>query len=298
MTRDNLRWLEQLPVGWHLLYRDLTTALAEIGPDIVVSQAKQKLGSLRVDLKKSEPRAELLIRTTEKRSRTVCELCGEAGELRIGPTGWHRTLCDTHGVRFRPASLGHNVQVPLSEMPQDVRLDGVDLPWPLFTLDFEASGLGELTYPIELGIARWTQPDAPIESWSVLIKPIPAWLKHRVWMPESETIHGITRDELQHGVCPRWALEHANALLGDHTAFCDGGEHDLRWLRHLAHAAHVPPSFELAEWKMIAGSLRPDQRSRMMRWQAEEPIRHRAGADAMRHLRALAVGLSLEHGHS
>lgn len=57
MTRDNLRWLEQLPVGWHLLYRDLTTALAEIGPDIVVSQAKQKLGSLRVDLKKSEPRA-------------------------------------------------------------------------------------------------------------------------------------------------------------------------------------------------------------------------------------------------
>lgn len=26
------------------------------------------------------------------------------------------------------------------------------LSWPLFTIDFEASGLGEFTYPIEIGI--------------------------------------------------------------------------------------------------------------------------------------------------
>ncbi|AQR72860.1 hypothetical protein BXU08_03475 [Sphingomonas sp. LM7] len=207
-------------------------------------------------------------------------------------------MCDEHGVGFRPTGIGRNVTVPASEMPSAIQLDGAIIPWPLFTLDFEASGLGEFTYPIEVGIARWMEPDAPISSWSVLIKPTKAWLRHRIWMPESEKIHGITRDELDQGISPRWALEHANALLRDHIVYCDGGEHDLRWLRHLAHAAQVRPTFELAGWNEVVRLLSPDQRSRMALWQDRQPIRHRAGDDAMRHLVSLAVALFQKDGQS
>lgn len=292
MGGDNLRWLEHLPQGWHPLYRDLVTALEDMDPDIAVSDAKQKLGWLRVHLQKSQPQAESLVRAAETRSRTTCEICAASGELRISRTGWHRTLCDAHGTGFRPTAIGRNVTVPASEMPSDIQLGGAILPWPLFTLDFEASGLGEFTYPIEIGIARWMGPAAPISSWSVLIKPTKAWLRHRVWMPESEKIHGITRDELDKGISPRWALEHANALLRDDVVFCDGGEHDLRWLRHLAQAAQIRPTFELADWSTVVALLSPDQRSRMEQWQSREPIRHRAGDDAMRHLSSLAASLA------
>ncbi|AQR72861.1 hypothetical protein BXU08_03480 [Sphingomonas sp. LM7] len=87
MAGENLRWLEHLPLGWHPLYRDLMTALADIDPDIVVSEAKQKLGWLRVYLQTSQPQAESLVRAAETRSRTMCELCGASGELRISQTG-------------------------------------------------------------------------------------------------------------------------------------------------------------------------------------------------------------------
>ena len=288
---DNLQWLNHLPSGWHPLYRDLVTMLAQIDPGIVVSQAKQKFGWLRVYIQKSDPAVDLLIQAAEVRSRTICELCGEAGELRISPTGWHRTLCDTHRTGFRPAAIGHSVTLPASEMPPNIQLDATILPWPLYTLDFEASGLGEFTYPIEIGVARWIEPGAPISSWSVLIKPTKAWRRHRIWVPESEKIHGITRDELEQGVSPRWALEHANALLRDSVVFVDGGEHDLRWLRHLAHAAQLRPSFKLVGWSAVVGLLSRDQRRRMTQWQAQQPIRHRAGDDAMRHLASMAAAL-------
>lgn len=292
MTSDNLRWLQHLPTGWHPLYRELVANLADIDPELVVEQAKQKLGWLRVYLQLSDERAEVLIRAAELQSRTLCELCGSAGELRINQTGWHRTLCDDHCKGFRPAKIGHHVTVPMSEMPQGIQLGSAVLPWPLLTLDFEASGLGEFTYPIEIGIARWAGPGEPIHSWSVLIKPPEAWRRHRIWMPESEKIHGITQDDLEAGVSPRWALEHANALLREQVVFCDGGEHDLRWLRHLAHAAQLRPTFKLADWSEVVGRLSPDQRARMVKWQVREPVHHRAGDDALRLLRSLASAFS------
>ena len=292
MISDNLRWLQHLPTGWHMLYRELVSALVEIDPAIEVTEAKQKLGWLRIYLGKTEPRAEMLVRAAESQSRTVCEVCSEGAELRIDQTGWHRTLCNQHGAGFRPAAIGRRVSVPIADMPKDLSLGGALLPWPLFTLDFEASGLGEFTYPIEIGIARWMGTEEPITSWSVLIKPTQAWLRHRVWMPESEKIHGITLAELAQGVSPRWALEHANALLGNHPVFCDGGEHDVRWLRHLAQAAQVRSSFQLADLNTIVEQLSPDQRLRMAQWKSQAPVRHRAGDDAMRHLQALAVAIS------
>jgi hypothetical protein len=106
MASDNLNWLAHLPEGWHPLYRDLVVGLADLDPDIVVVQAKQKFGELRVYLGKYHADAAALIRTAESQSQAMCELCGDVGELRISRTGWVRTLCDAHGHGFRPTRIG------------------------------------------------------------------------------------------------------------------------------------------------------------------------------------------------
>lgn len=169
------------------------------------------------------------------------------------------------------------------------------LPWPLFTLDFEASGLGEFTYPIEIGITRWAAPDAAIETWSALIRPTDDWHKYRPWHAASEAVHGIRREQLDEGLTPAEALCRANEMVGTHFAFCDGGEHDLRWLMHLAHAAGFPPTFRLADWDALGGALTREQYGEI--WDlAVEPVTHRAGADAERLMRALARGLGITPG--
>ena len=166
-----------------------------------------------------------------------------------------------------------------------------ELPWPLFTIDVEASGLGEFTYPIEIGITSWPSPEAEISTWSTLISPPPAWRQHRIWSREGQAIHGITRDQLEVGSTPLEALAKANELIGPHLAFCDGGEHDLRWLLHLAQAAAIRPSFRLGDWRSLVGALPGAQHAQMTRWFSAEPVVHRAGPDAERLMKGLAAGL-------
>ncbi len=58
---------------------------------------------------------------------------------------------------------------------------------PVF-LDFEASSLGERSYPIEVG---WVFADGAGEAH--LIRPAPEWTD---WDPAAERIHGIGRGQL------------------------------------------------------------------------------------------------------
>jgi hypothetical protein len=165
------------------------------------------------------------------------------------------------------------------------------LPWPLVTIDFEASGLGEHTYPIEVGIAQWGSPNQQIVVWSSLIRPTDDWLRHRQWHSSSKEIHGLTRKDLLEGSSPLEVLEQMNSFIGERPAFCDGGEHDLRWLRHLAQAAQVRPTFSLADWDALGGALDASQYARMIQWLDHQNVRHRAGDDAERLLKAIAIAI-------
>lgn len=61
---------------------------------------------------------------------------------------------------------------------------------PIFN-DFEASSLGEDSWPVEIGVA-WLDGDA-IMVRSSLIRPHPDW-PESAWSPESARIHAIARD--------------------------------------------------------------------------------------------------------
>lgn len=172
------------------------------------------------------------------------------------------------------------------------------LPWPLVTIDFEASSLDEGTYPIEVGVCRWSSPEASIEGWSTLIAPIPQWREHGSWWPASQEIHGIRPEELESGASPTEAITALNQITRGRPAFCDGGQHDVRWARMLASASGVRPIWPIGDFDHLAVELDQAGYARMLRWMERAPPRHRARDDAERLMKGLARGLGIDHGTS
>lgn len=170
--------------------------------------------------------------------------------------------------------------------------------WPLFTIDFEASSLDSGTYPIEVGVCRWTAQDRCIEGWATLIRPAEAWQARGSWSLASQEIHRIMPAELECGMEPADAVLALNSIIGTHVAYCDGGEHDVRWARMLIRAAGTQPTFLLGDFDHFAQQCDQFGYMRLVRWLDRAPARHRARADAERLMKALARGLGVEHGTS
>lgn len=175
---------------------------------------------------------------------------------------------------------------------------GEHLPWPLFTIDFEASSLDDGSYPIEIGVCRWAAPDRSIEGWSSLIRPIQSWVDHGSWSSASACVHRIPRQDLSLGMTPTDVIAALNAIVGDAAAFCDGGAYDFHWARMLARASGVRATFKIGDFDHLASELEQLAYMRFVRWLDRAPTRHRARDDAERLMKALARGLRLEHGTS
>lgn len=156
------------------------------------------------------------------------------------------------------------------------------LNYPLAVIDFEASGLGSDSYPIEVGVALARAPGAVVESWSTLIRPHPTWAGAK-WDGKAERVHGIPLAALADGLTPAATLTRLNALLGPiGHAWCDGGGYDQHWFERLCKAAPlVKPAFVL--WD-IAGLFVLDRRAhnRFADAIARTEPPHRAGPDAAR----------------
>ena len=170
-----------------------------------------------------------------------------------------------------------------------------DLQWPITTLDFEATSLSNDSHPIEIGVARWEGPGGEATTWSALIAPTDEWTARGSWSIQSQGIHGISPDMLERGMDPRAVM----ALLNDRCpigtlAFCDGGRFDARWLSELATAADVEPRLHLGSWHRLIRCFDQEAAARIRGHRAPHEIVHRAGPDAMDHIRALAIGLCVE----
>jgi hypothetical protein len=167
---------------------------------------------------------------------------------------------------------------------------------PIF-LDFEASGLGPASYPIEVA---WGDPRTG-EVESHLIDPtlIPEWDD-----PMDATavmMHGLTRDYLaEHGEHPAMVTERMNTELMGLTVHA-GSHYDRQWLAELARQTEMEPAFQIIEiarlWdKYLAGGP-PEQveRANAEAWnrlQARGVQPHRAGDD-VRHLMEMYQILAL-----
>lgn len=100
-------------------------------------------------------------------------------------------------------------------------------------LDFEASSLGDHSYPIEVG---WAAEDGSGEAH--LIRPAPTWTD---WDPTAEAIHHLSREQVvaegePHDAVARRALE----ALRPHDVYVSAPSWDGKWMSVLLRAAGLP----------------------------------------------------------
>lgn len=100
-------------------------------------------------------------------------------------------------------------------------------------LDFEASSLGKMSYPIEVA---WVFEDGRSESF--LIRPAPHWTD---WDADAQAIHGIALQILHdEGTAVESVAQHMIDQLSGHDLFASAPSWDGKWLSVLLRAAKRP----------------------------------------------------------
>lgn len=80
--------------------------LPPLVPQVVVSQVKEKFGTLRFYYDGGDDIIDGMVRMAEAMSAVTCEECGTPGKIRHG--GWIRTLCDVHAEQRGYHSIDEN----------------------------------------------------------------------------------------------------------------------------------------------------------------------------------------------
>jgi len=100
-------------------------------------------------------------------------------------------------------------------------------------LDFEASSLAKLIYPIEVA---WVFEDGTSEVH--LIRPAPQWTD---WDVEAEAVHHISREMLESAGTPHELVARRMVdQLSGHDLFASAPSWDGKWLSALLRAAKLP----------------------------------------------------------
>ncbi|MBI9090827.1 MAG: hypothetical protein JEZ12_16540 [Desulfobacterium sp.] len=157
--------------------------------------------------------------------------------------------------------------------PQKSRKKQIRRP---YIIDVEASGFGQHSYPIEIGLALEQG-----ERYCSLLSPAPEWTH---WDETAEKIHCVTRECLALNGNPiAQVANDLNRLLKGCTIYSDGWVVDKPWLTTLFYAAKIPQHFSISPIEMILSedqmSIWHDTKTRITRELALK--RHRASADAL-----------------
>lgn len=148
---------------------------------------------------------------------------------------------------------------------------------PLAFIDFEASGLGARSWPIEVG---WAFEDGRGES--LLISPSPDWSLDD-WDPKAERLHGVTLKMLSDlGVGAAVACDRIDAALAGHDVYSDAPDWDGFWMMRLYQAAGRSVGVRLRDFARAMPLLTDDEKKSLLQ-KADRlaPRRHRAAEDAL-----------------
>lgn len=156
-------------------------------------------------------------------------------------------------------------------------------------IDFEASGLGPPSWPIEIGLS-WIE-NAEVRTWSSLIRPAADWTME-AWDPVSARVHGIPLDQLADAPDAGKVAAEAAKLISGKTICSDAPKHDEKWARRLLLEGAQPISLRIFDiysaFEHVLSGMGMDQAYEKL---ARLPAPHRAGPDAERYARALLHGL-------
>ncbi len=136
---------------------------------------------------------------------------------------------------------------------------------PLF-MDFEASGLGKQSYPIQVA---WSAHDGTVsECWFIEPSPDYGWALEEGWDAAAERVHGIPFATLrEQGKTATHIAVRMNEQLVGQTLYVDGGAFDQVWCEQLFAAAGLEQRFLIGDyWQLILEMLPPSQ-TRQSGWQ-------------------------------
>ena len=165
----------------------------------------------------------------------------------------------------------------MAEKRRANRLTGIGSLLPII-LDFEASSLGDNSYPIEVA---WSMDGEAVEEHLISPASVGSWTD---WSAKAEALHGISRDELiSQGKNPRWLCERIREELGGKTVYSDNPDYDREWMRRLYHGCRrSEPDIDWRNYFDLPG-IRNLSREHLARLEGEARAlvgpAHRAGPD-------------------
>lgn len=142
-------------------------------------------------------------------------------------------------------------------------------------LDVEASGFGQGSYPLEIGVAL-----ADGTPHCFLVMPARGWT---AWDQEAEQVHGISRETVESYGRPveevAWRL---NGLLYGQTVYSDAWSYDLSWVGKLYDKVNMPQTFQIASLSDLISEAQQGVWDKTRRLVERELNlrRHRASGDA------------------
>jgi len=114
-------------------------------------------------------------------------------------------------------------------------------------IDFEASGLGASSYPIQVAVIL-----SDGDTYDSYILPHDDWTFHGEWCYEAEKIHNIPANTLRDIGRPLITVaQELNDFLGNQTVYCDGGVHDLQWCDTLFWKAGITRTFKIDKVRAV-----------------------------------------------
>jgi hypothetical protein len=143
-------------------------------------------------------------------------------------------------------------------------------------IDFEASGFGVDSYPIEVGVALSNG-----QKYCTLIKPANDWL---YWDQKAELVHGLSLEVLcSHGKDINTVAIELNKLLENKTVYSDGWVVDQTWLSRLFYRSGMMPSFFMSSLEYILNEAQMEIWTETQRQVISDlaVTRHRASTDAL-----------------
>ncbi|HEY7772677.1 MAG TPA: hypothetical protein VIC26_05830 [Marinagarivorans sp.] len=168
----------------------------------------------------------------------------------------------------------------------------MNTPLLIPVIDFEASGLGLTSYPIEVGLVL-----ANGATYRALIKPHKDW-QH--WDCDAERVHGISRCEIERDGMPlKSVCEDLNALCEGHILYTDCWAYDYQWLLKLFAAAGMHCNFRLSPVEYLLSEAQMHEWTKQKKVYAHqvEVQDHRALNDAIIISEALDRALLLADGN-
>ncbi len=149
-------------------------------------------------------------------------------------------------------------------------------------IDLEASGLGDRSWPIEIG---WAINGGEPESF--LIRRHEDW-PLAAWDPKAEELHGLSIEVLhEDGLDVVGACKRLNDALAGLTVYSDAPDWDGYWLYRLHTTARMRQTFKLAHFAELMPEISlTDKLMLVAKTNALAPHTHQA-ADDVRHMQVL-----------